>query len=117
MPGFPGFPGTPGTNGDTGLKRDKGETGLAGPPGPRGPSGKNYEGVAYTRWGSTSCLGEKIYSGRVGGSPYNNQGGRSNYLCMPDDPGYALAYKPGAQDHSPVEGAEYELPIASNKQD
>ncbi len=137
MPGFPGFPGTPGTKGDMGPKGDKGETGLAGPPGPigisglqgpvgppganisgpPGPSGENAGGVTYTRWGSTSCPGEKIYSGRVGGSAYQHQGGGSNYLCMPDDPEYGLAYKAGVQNYNPVDGAEYQLPVASSKHD
>ncbi len=104
-------PGSPGPVGPTGPKGDEGR---AGPP---GPSGEKAGGVTYTRWGSTSCPGEKIYSGRVGGSPHQNQGGGSDYLCMPDDPEYGLAYKAGVQGHSPVDGAEYEVPIATNKHD
>ncbi len=118
MPGFPGFPGIPGTKGDTGPKGDVGEPGIRGGEsrvGPPGPPGETAGGVTYTRWGSTSCPGEKIYSGRVGGSPHQNQGGGSNYLCMPDDPEYGLAYRAGVQNYSPVDGAEYESPLASNK--
>ncbi len=120
MPGFPGFPGIPGTKGDTGPKGDVGEPGIRGDEGRAGPPGLSCEktgGVTYTRWGSTSCPQEKIYSGRVGGSPYNNQGGGSNYLCMPDDPEYGRVHKPGVQGYSPVDGAEYQGPLASNKQD
>ncbi len=115
--GPPGQRGSPGTNGQYGSPGSPGPSGNDSRVGPPGPSGENAGGVTYTRWGSTSCPGEKIYSGRVGGTAYQHQGGGSNYLCMPDDPEYGLAYRAGVQNHSPVDGAEYQLPLASNKHD
>ncbi len=117
-PGLRGPSGPPGPRlgspGPIGPRGPRGDEGRAGPP---GPSGEKAGGVTYTRWGSTSCPGEKIYSGRVGGSPWQNQGGGSNYLCMPDDPEYGLAHRVGVQNESPVEGAEYNNPLGSNKHD
>ncbi len=119
--GPPGQRGSPGTNGPYGSPGLPGSPGSRGPrgdeghAGPLGPSGENAGGVTYTRWGSTSCPGEKIYSGRVGGTAYQHQGGGSNYLCMPDDPEYGLAYRAGVQNHSPVDGAEYQDPLTLNK--
>ncbi len=127
LPGASGISGPPGPRGPSGPPAPQlGSPGHIGPPGPRGdegragspgPSGEKAGGATYTRWGSTSCPGEKISSGRVGGSPWQNQGGGSDYLCMPDDPKYGVAYKAGVQGRSPVDGAEYEFPIATNKHD
>ena len=118
MPGFPGFPGIPGMKGDAGLKGDKGmkgDAGLTGDKGDQGPTGPaiNVGGVTYTRWGSTSCPSTLVYSGRAGGTHYDKRGGGSNYLCMPDDPEYGLAYRAGVQGRSPVGGAEYKEPLVS----
>ena len=130
MPGFPGFPGIPGMKGDAGLKGDKGEgstfpdipgmkgdAGLKGDKGDQGTTGPaiNVGGVTYTRWGSTSCPSTLVYSGRAGGTHFIKQGGGSNYLCMPDDPEYGLAYRAGVQGHSPVHGAEYEGPVVTDR--
>ena len=108
MPGFPGFPGTPGMKGCAGLKGDKGDQGPTGP-------AINVGGVTYTRWGSTSCPSTLVYSGRAGGTHFNKRGGGSNYLCMPDDPEYGLAYLAGVQGLSPVEGAEYKAPVVTDR--
>ena len=54
-----------------------------------------------------------MYSGKAGGTHYNKRGGASNYLCMPDDPDYGLAFRAGVQGLSPVGGAEYEQPLVS----
>ena len=56
-----------------------------------------------------------MYSGRAGGTSYNKRGGASNYLCMPNDPEYGLAYRAGVQDSSPVDGAEYEYPVVTGR--
>ena len=50
---------------------------------------------------------ELVYAGRAAGSHYNQKGGTSDYLCLPEEPEY-LAYKPGVQGDSPIHGAEYE---------
>ena len=120
MPGFPGFPGTPGVKGEAGPKGDEGSQGLTGPAGPAGSPGTpapSVGGVTYTRWGSTSCPSTLVYSGRAGGNHWNQQGGGSNYLCMPDDPEYGLAYRAGVQGYSPVDGVEYEQPLLSGRHD
>ena len=77
-----GPPGPPGPQGQPGAK---GATGPQGPVGPVGPAGPRSGGVTYTRWGKSSCPNvagtELAYSGRAGGSHYQN-GGAANYLCM-----------------------------------
>ena len=117
MPGFPGFPGTPGMKGEAGPKGDQGSTGPDGPAGSPGTPAPSVGGVTYTRWGSTSCPSTLVYSGRAGGNHWHLRGGGSNYLCMPDDPEYGLAYRAGVQGYSPVDGAEYEQPLVSGRQD
>jgi len=39
-----------------------------------------------------------------------DRGGASNYICMPNDPQYTLAFRPGVQGYSYVYGTEYEQP-------
>ena len=51
---------------------------------------------------------ELVYSGRVAGTHYTNQGGSSDYLCLPDNPQY-LTYRSGVQGGSPIHGAEYQI--------
>ena len=66
----------------------------------------------FVRWGSSSCPNNtgtvQIYSGLVGGSSFEDQGGGSNHLCMPLDPEYTLPTQAGVQGTSIVYGAEYE---------
>ena len=48
---------------------------------------------SYVRWGRISCPSScdtsLVYSGRVGGSFYNHQGGAADYICLPDNPEYS----------------------------
>jgi hypothetical protein len=73
-------------------------------------------GVAYVRWGHTSCSAgaETVYSGRVGGSHFYHRGGGSNYQC--------LTLEPENEDFGPsttgaegslMYGSEYEV-LANN---
>ena len=105
LAGPPGTAGRDGKDGETGKNGDPGIQGLAGPPGPSGG------GVVYTRWGRTTCPDtpgtELVYEGRAGGSLRDQQGGGSNYLCLPDDPDYDLAFTPGTQSYSPLYGTEF----------
>ena len=105
LAGPPGTVGRDGKDGETGKNGDPGIQGLAGPPGPSGG------GVVYTRWGRTTCPDtpgtELVYEGRAGGSLRDQQGGGSNYLCLPDDPDYDLAFTPGTQSYSPLYGTEF----------
>ena len=45
------------------------------------------------RWGRTTCPSTcdttLVYSGRVGGTFFNLQGGAADYLCLPNDPEYS----------------------------
>ena len=110
--GQDGLDGSPGPRGAPGREGKAGESGAQGPPGPRGPGG-----AVYTRWGKTTCPNtegtELVYAGRVGGSIHNQQGGGSNYLCMPDYPDYS-SYTPGVQGASPIHGTEFETGRYSN---
>ena len=49
-------------------------------------------GVTYTRWGKTTCPtstgAELVYSGRIGATRHNIEGGSAEKLCLPDDPDY-----------------------------
>ena len=106
--GLTGPRGPQGQEGQKGESRDRGVPGLPGPTGPRVECGQTY-----VRWGRTTCperqATELVYSGRVGGSHYNNAGGATNYLCMPDNPDY-LQYDSGMQGENYVYGVEYNLP-------
>ena len=91
------------------IKGQTGDTGMTGPPGP------NTAGAVYTRWGSSLCPNvsgtQTVYQGRAG-KTYFNQGGGTNYQCMPDDPEYS-DYEPGVQGNNHIYGVEYEQPIRS----
>ncbi len=106
-----------GRDGLPGVRGEKGEQGEKGPVGPPGPGGPVSGGVVYTRWGKSSCPNtpgtQLLYAGRTGGTFYNQEGGGSNYLCMPEDPEYdsSLQYRPGTQDTARIHGAEYQSPI------
>ena len=106
--GLPGLEGPTGPKGATGQQGPPGQQGVAGPQGPNGPT-SNCAGM-YVRWGRTACpvnqSTELVYSGRAGGSRYNEGGGATNHLCMPDDPDY-LQYAAGVQGYSYVYGVEY----------
>ena len=103
--GRDGQDGVSGPRGPQGQRGDQGVAGVAGPPGPRNG------GVAYTRWGKSSCQSVSgttlVYAGRAGGTWYQHTGGAANYLWMPDDPDY-LSYQPEVQGYSYVYGAEYQ---------
>ena len=109
--GRDGLPGPAGRDGKDGEEGDKGDPGLQGPPGTAAQSG-----VVYTRWGRTTCPSgqgtELVYSGRAAGTRYTHKGGAANYLCMPDNPQYSSRNAAGVNGHSPVHGAEYEIPQA-----
>ena len=74
--------------------------------------------IRYTlhKKGSSTCPNmtgtELVYSGRAGGSFFENSCGGANYLCLPEDPDYTLQFAAGVQGHAHVHGVEYESPIA-----
>ena len=80
----------------------------------------NYavSGVTYTRWGKSSCPSatgaQLVYSGRVGGTYYNSQGGSAERICLPDDPVYVPEISGVSLEavlHSVIQGAEYEFHV------
>ncbi|XP_065900128.1 uncharacterized protein [Dysidea avara] len=106
-----------GRDGRDGRDGKAGSRGLTGPPGPKGdtgtagPKGEGAGGVVYVRWGHNSCPSTEaqlVYSGRVGGSQWNHQGGGGNPQCLPLDPNYLKTIS-GTQNHAYMYGAEYEV--------
>ncbi|XP_072024324.1 uncharacterized protein [Amphiura filiformis] len=135
--GDPGRDGQAGSNGQPGQIGPQGIPGKVGPPGLRGLSGPEgppgspgapgidaanpvISGAIYIRWGKSSCpsTADMVYNGFAGGEHYTNQGGGSNYLCLPSTPEYDDEYQAGLNS---IGGfmyiAEYETdtfpPIAS----
>ena len=65
----------------------------------------------YIHWGRTTCPDmegtQLLYSGVVAGSLYNQKGGGSEYLCLPDQPEF-LEVTPCHQSiHNKLYGAGY----------
>ncbi len=58
-----------------------------------------------------------VYTGRVAGAYYNQRGGGSNYLCLPNDPEYDEIETLYPSDHSRIFGTEYEGPIIAKQND
>ena len=63
----------------------------------------------YVRWGHDECpsTAQLVYSGRVGGSNWDEQGGGSNPQCLPLDPNF-LPEISGTTIRALIYGAEYE---------
>ena len=71
--------------------------------------------VIYTRWGKHTCPthASLLYSGTMAGSAWENRGGGSNFLCMPNNPQYyQTRYR--VQGHTYLHGAEYAQPLRSS---
>ena len=70
----------------------------------------------YVRWGRTVCANDTgavlVYSGRVAGSSYAEDGGGADMLCLPDDPQYLNCTADTVQGHSPLIGAEFHTWVA-----
>ena len=103
-----GIVGSQGVVGLQGVTGEKGDHGDPGQPGPQGPLA--IGGAVYVHWGRTVCPSDQgtelVYSGRAGGSPWSQQGGGANHLCLPDDPDH-LQYQSGRQGYSNLYGVEY----------
>ena len=76
----------------------------------KGDKEERNGGTVYVRWGHNECpsTAQLVYSGRAGGSNWNEPGGGSNPQCLPLDPKFL---KPiGTQNHRGyIYGAEYEM--------
>ena len=115
-----GRDGLPGRDGAQGPAGPRGEHGLQGKEGLPGPTSG---GATYIRWGKSSCPEvtgtELVYSGIAGGSWNDQDGGGSNYLCLPRNPEYSstLRYRAGIREYSaPIHGSEYEDPLQGTHQ-
>ena len=69
-------------------------------------------GVQFIRWGSSTCPDTEgtqlLYSGQAGGSLFSDQGGGSNYLCLPNEPQLDILPVTAADTiRSTLYGAEY----------
>ena len=65
----------------------------------------------YTRWGRSTCPNttgtQLLYAGRAAGSFWNEKGGGTNYLCLPEQPQYST-YTAGVQGgRAHLYGTEY----------
>ena len=69
----------------------------------------------YVRWGHDQCpsTAQLVYSGRAGGSYYQNSGGGSNPQCLPLDPNF-LTDISETQARALMYGAEYQTGANSN---
>ena len=69
-------------------------------------------GVNYIRWGKTTCPDTEgtqlLYSGVAGGPFYNQKGGGTDYLCLPDQPEFLRVTAGHQYARSRVYGAEYQ---------
>ena len=102
---YAGAPGRDGRDGDRGLR---GGIGLTGAPGPPGLSGG---GVAYTRWGRTTCPtgATLVYKGLAAGSHYTHHGGGANVLCLLKNPKYNPGTTTVNSNAALLYGSEYQL--------
>ena len=75
---------------------------------------RNGETV-YVRWGNDECpsTAQLMYSGRAGGSHWNQAGGGSNPQCLPLDPNFLTTIS-GSQYRGHIYGAEYQTYTDSN---
>ena len=75
----------------------------------KGDKEERNGGTVYVRWGHNQCpsTAQLVYSGRAGGSNYNQHGGGSNPQCLPLDPNF-LPEISGVQERAFMHGAEYE---------
>ena len=81
----------------------------------KGDREERNEGTVYVRWGHDECpsTAQLVYSGRAGGSYYNQHGGGSNPQCLPLDPNFLKPIS-GHQHRSYMYGAEYQTDTDSN---
>ena len=105
--------GRDGRDGLPGRDGERGPQGEQGPPGPQGLPGPRSAGVAYIRWGKSSCPSvtgtELVYAGRAGGTSYSSPGGGAEKLCLPLDPDYInVARSTSANLISTLYGTEYQ---------
>lgn len=93
--GAPGFPGPSGRDGrdalyfNTQAKEGQNQETFK-PPSPTSHFNTIKAGALFVRWGRRDCpsTSDIVYQGISGGSAYLQQGGGSNYLCLPDEPIY-----------------------------
>ena len=73
-------------------------------------------GTVCVRWGHDQCpsTAQLVYSGRAGGSHWNQPGGGSNPQCLPLDPNFLKGISGNQRWRGLMYGAEYETATDSN---
>ena len=109
--GQKGTVGDEGEKGNNGLPGSTGLTGPKGAPGQKGIKGDKEErngGTVYVRWGHDQCpsTAQLVYSGRAGGSYWDQKGGGSNPQCLPLDPNFLTPIRE-SRHRALMYGAEY----------
>ena len=94
-------------------------TGPKGAPGQKGLKGDKEDrngGAVYVRWGHDECppTAQLVYSGRAGGSNYDQFGSGTNPQCLPLDPNYLTAISGTQIYRALMYGGEYETHTDSN---
>ena len=117
--GYQGLKGDKGEKGDSGSPGPTGLTGPKGVTGQKGMKGDKEErngGTVYVRWGHDQCpsTAQLVYSARVGGSNYGQDGGGSNPQCLPLDPNFLTPISGAQKYRALMHGAEYETVTDSN---
>lgn len=71
----------------------------------------NDTAIAYIRWGRKVCPPNStvLYKGYAAGNWFNDQGGGSNYLCLPESPEWGRTIDGVQGGGSYIHGVEYEM--------
>ena len=86
---------------------------MTGEKGEQGTPTTTGGGVAYTRWGRTTCPSQSgtslVYEGLAVGTHYTYQGGGANVLCLVKNPKYHPGTTTTNVNHAILYGTEYEI--------
>jgi hypothetical protein len=82
-----------------------------------GPAVQDAATFVFVHWGSDACeaTSELVYSGVAGGSPFNQTGAATNFLCLTMEPTFTANSK--EQHGAHLYGSEYQTDDAHNDMD